>query len=318
MPQSQGTRFTAEPLTFIVRHQLLDGNVEDHVDQGVSIDVAANVDGKETVAAALQLLRPREKLRLRPGKSRAVDPWPGRRRHGRALPDGPDHRRQPDRLDHPAPWAANSRRCWSAPATRPSPRQTDLAAVRAVLPDVEACARETFIAKRNTVKHNRGTDMFEAGNIRFGLEMRRQRNGDGGLALHVLGDVGGSKGKAYVEETELLAFDCFWNNAHYHYGPRNKNHRINWDMTIIDDPLDWTFEQIENRKLGADDRARRLPGDRGRPGPGQDRLGAAGAEEARLRDVRGRRATDRPQGPAAGVHAEPGCRIAYREEGGGL
>jgi hypothetical protein len=115
---------------------------------------------------------------------------------------------------------------------------------------VEACARETFASKRNTVKHNRGTDIFEAGNIRFGLEMRRQRNGDGGLALHVLGDVGGSKGKAYVEETEVLAFDCFWQGAHYHYGPRNKNHRTNWDLTIIDDPLDWTFEQIENRKLG--------------------------------------------------------------------
>ena len=127
---------------------------------------------------------------------------------------------------------------------------TDLASVRGVLPDVEACARETFISKRNTVKHNRGTDIFEAGNIRFGLEMRRQRNGDGGLALHVLGDVGGSKGKSYVEETELLAFDCFWQGAHYHYGPRNKNHRINWDMTIIDDPLEWTFEQIQNRKLG--------------------------------------------------------------------
>ena len=131
-----------------------------------------------------------------------------------------------------------------------SPRRPTSLRCGRVLPDVEACARETFISKRNTVKHNRGTDIFEAGNIRFGLEMRRQRNGDGGLALHVLGDVGGSKGKAYVEETELLAFDCFWQGAHYHYGPRNKNHRINWDMTIIDDPLEWTFEQIQNRKLG--------------------------------------------------------------------
>ena len=35
MPQSQGIRFTAEPLTFTVRHQLWDANVEDHSDQGV-------------------------------------------------------------------------------------------------------------------------------------------------------------------------------------------------------------------------------------------------------------------------------------------
>ena len=48
MPQSQGNRFTADPLTFVVRHQLWDGNVEDHTDQGVSIDVAADVDGKHT------------------------------------------------------------------------------------------------------------------------------------------------------------------------------------------------------------------------------------------------------------------------------
>jgi hypothetical protein len=80
--------------------------------------------------------------------------------------------------------------------------------------------------------------------------MRRLKNGDGGLAVHVLADVGGSKGRAYVEETELLAFDCFWQNPHYHYGPRNKNHRNNWDLTVIDDPLEWTFEQFGNRKLG--------------------------------------------------------------------
>jgi len=81
--------------------------------------------------------------------------------------------------------------------------------------------------------------------------MRRLKNGDGGLAVHVLADIGGSKGKSYVEETELLAFDCFWQNPHYHYGPRNKNHRTNWDLTVIDDPLEWTFEQFERGRLGA-------------------------------------------------------------------
>ena len=127
---------------------------------------------------------------------------------------------------------------------------TDLAEVGRLLPEVEACARELFAAKRNTVKHNRGTDIFEAGNIRFGLEMRRQAGGDGGLAVHVLADIGGSTGRVYVEETELLAFDCFWQAPHYHYGPRNKNHRIFWDKTLVDDPLGWVFDQFENRKLG--------------------------------------------------------------------
>src|SRR5438128_2605121 len=45
---SQRTRFTAGPLTFIVKHELWDGNIHDHADQGVSIDVAADVAGKET------------------------------------------------------------------------------------------------------------------------------------------------------------------------------------------------------------------------------------------------------------------------------
>jgi len=120
-----------------------------------------------------------------------------------------------------------------------------------VLPDVEACARELRATKRNTVKHNRGTHIFEAGNIRFGLEMRRLPLGDGGLAIHVLADIGGTPGKKYTEETELLAFDHFWNGAHYHYGPRNKNHRIYWDRTLVEDPLAWTLEQFEKGKLPA-------------------------------------------------------------------
>ncbi|MGH7030725.1 MAG: DUF7700 domain-containing protein, partial [Stellaceae bacterium] len=128
---------------------------------------------------------------------------------------------------------------------------TDLAEVQHILPEVEACASGLFAAKRNTVKHNRGTHLFEAGNIRFGLEMRRQAMGDGGLAVHVLTDVGGSTGKPFVEETEILAFDCFWQFPHYHYGPRNKNHRIFWDKTLVEDPLGWVFDQLENRKLGA-------------------------------------------------------------------
>ena len=97
---------------------------------------------------------------------------------------------------------------------------------------------------------DRGTHIFPAGNIKFGLEMRRLPVGDGGLAIHVLADLAGSTESSYVEETEILAFDCFWDGPHYHYGPRNKNHRIYWDRTLVEDPLAWVFEQFENRKLG--------------------------------------------------------------------
>jgi hypothetical protein len=41
-------KFTADPLTFVVRHELWDENIQDHADQGVSIDVTAQVGGKDT------------------------------------------------------------------------------------------------------------------------------------------------------------------------------------------------------------------------------------------------------------------------------
>ena len=43
-----------------------------------------------------------------------------------------------------------------------------------------------------------GTHVFAAGNIKFGLEMRRLPVGDGGLAVHVLADLAGSTENSYV------------------------------------------------------------------------------------------------------------------------
>ncbi len=94
-----------------------------------------------------------------------------------------------------------------------------------------------------------GTDIFDAGILGLGLKC-----GGGGKTAawpSTLTDIGGLTGRAYVEETEILAFDCFWQFPHYHDGPRNKNHRIFSDKTLVEDPLGWVFEQFENRKLGA-------------------------------------------------------------------
>jgi hypothetical protein len=100
------------------------------------------------------------------------------------------------------------------------------------------------IHKRRTVRHNRGTDVIEAGNIRFGLEMRVAGQGDGGMAIHVLGDIAG-------QEVELLAFDCFRIYPHYHYGPRYKNERIYLDKTLVPDPFKWALDQFKTGKLPA-------------------------------------------------------------------
>jgi hypothetical protein len=250
MPQSQGTRFTANSLTFIVRHQLWDANVEDHSDQGASIEVAADVGGKETVLLRFNCFDLERSYVYGPESPALATPG----RVGGGM--GVHCRMDPVTDGNPIGWTVRT-----LDAKLPNmlqragypdiARAADMDEVRHVLPEVEECARALYATKRNTVKHNRGTHIFEAGNIRFGFEMRRLPMGDGGLAVHVLADIGGTPGKSYVEETEILAFDCFWNGPHYHYGPRNKNHRIYWDTTLVEDPLGWVFEQFENRKLGA-------------------------------------------------------------------
>ena len=79
---------------------------------------------------------------------------------------------------------------------------------------------------------------------RIGLEYRilPQANTEG-LAIHVLSDVAG-------QNVELLAFDCFINGPHYHYGPRNQDIRIYWDTTTSGETLRWTPGPVLRRKHG--------------------------------------------------------------------
>jgi hypothetical protein len=48
------------------------------------------------------------------------------------------------------------------------------------------------------------------------------------MSIHLLADVAD-------QEIELIAFDCFRVNPHYHYGPRHKNERIFLDTTLVPD-----------------------------------------------------------------------------------
>jgi hypothetical protein len=255
---SQATRFTTDPLTFIVRHELWDGNIEDHADQGVSIDVAADVGGRETAMLRFNCFDIEKNYIYGPKNPDLKIASPIMLGDVERTSNGMGQRFQMDPTTDGSPigWTietlgAKLPKMLDRAGYKAVAEKTDMQALQRLLPEVEHCAWALAGGRRNTVKHNRGTDIFEAGNIRFGLEMRRLPVGDGGLAIHVLGDVGGSTRESYVEETELLAFDCFWNGAHYHYGARNKNHRIYRDMTLVDRPLEWCFEQLENRKIAA-------------------------------------------------------------------
>ncbi len=109
------------------------------------------------------------------------------------------------------------------------------------LDDVESTARKMAREQRRTVTHNRGDEVIEVGNIRFGMEFR-ELTSDRGVAIHVLSDVVG-------QEVELLAFDCFEVSPHYHYGPRNKDIRMYWDTTLAPDTLRWTLDQFKAGNL---------------------------------------------------------------------
>ncbi len=232
MQQAARTKIEAGAVTFVVQHELWDGNLQDHSDQGVVILVEAN----DTTLLRFNCFDDE-----------------------RSYIYGPEGKNKLCRMDptvdgNPIRWSVGQIRTNLA-AMLTEAGYEDVAnsvnadEVNAVLGELEATAREVYATGRNTVKHNRGHDIFEAGNIRFGLEVRKQAGGDGGLAIHVLADLAGTPGRAYTEETELLAFDCFRDAPHYHYGPRNKNHRIFWDRTLVPDTLEWTLNRFKNKDL---------------------------------------------------------------------
>jgi hypothetical protein len=122
-------------------------------------------------------------------------------------------------------------------------RRLDMGLVTRKVDQVEAAAREMDAKQHNYTRHNRGNPVIQAGNIRFGLEMRTV-GPDGGPAIHLLADVAD-------QEIELIAFDCFRINPHYHYGPRYRNERIFLDTTLVDDSLEWVLDQFKSGKLRA-------------------------------------------------------------------
>ena len=236
MQQHNREKFEAGAVSFIVQHELWDGNIQDHSDQGVAILVQGEAGGNDTTLLRFNCFD--------------IE---------RSYVYGPEGKNKLFRMDptvdgNPIGWSITQIRdmlpaMLTAAGYEDIANSVDTSKVAGVLGDLDAKARELFATGRNTVKHNRGHDMFEAGNFRFGLEMRKQAGGDGGLAIHVLSDLAGTPGRTYMEETEMLAFDCFRIDPHYHYGPRNKNHRIFWDKTLVTDTLEWTLEQFRTGRL---------------------------------------------------------------------
>ena len=115
------------------------------------------------------------------------------------------------------------------------------------LDELESTARNMSLEGRRTVHHLMPEmldgDKIEVGNLKFGLEYRHlPQINDEGMAIHVLTDIAG-------QEVEVLAFDCFEKGPHYHYGPRNQDVRIYWDVTTSGETLRWTLDQFKAGKI---------------------------------------------------------------------
>ena len=230
MERKDGTVVSAGPVDFLLRYR-----AEIMDDQGLSLQVYAKVDDKDT-----------EILRFD-----CFDQAP----HYHYGPENFNIRLYLDKTTagNPVSWTLDNIRN-NLPAMVRRAGYEELAddlesnpVPEATLDELETTSRRIALEDRRTVLHTmremEDGDMFEAGNVRFGLEFRHIPSvSNGGVAIHVLADIAD-------QEVEILAFDCFKDAPHYHYGPRNQDVRIYWDVTTSGDTLRWTLDQFKTGKL---------------------------------------------------------------------
>jgi hypothetical protein len=105
--------------------------------------------------------------------------------------------------------------------------QLDEGELTAALPTVEKAMRDSIPATRPGL---------EASGLRFAVEYRTTRT-DRGPSLQILGEVDG-------KSVQLLRFDCFEHEPHFHYDPDGKNNRIFLNTARVSDPIAWTMEYL--------------------------------------------------------------------------
>ena len=83
---------------------------------------------------------------------------------------------------------------------------------------------------------DKGSFVYKAGPLDITLEYRALM-ADQGVCAQVFASVDG-------KDTEILRFDCFDQNPHYHYGPENHNLRLFLDKTTCGNPFGWTMDNL--------------------------------------------------------------------------
>jgi hypothetical protein len=105
--------------------------------------------------------------------------------------------------------------------------ELDEAALTAALPTVEKALRDSIPAEMSALA---------ASGLCFTVEYRNTST-DRGPSLQVLGDVDGKR-------TQLLRFDCFEHEPHFHYDPDGKNNRIFLNTARVSDPIAWSMNYL--------------------------------------------------------------------------
>ena len=106
--------------------------------------------------------------------------------------------------------------------------QVDEGVLTAALPTVEKALRDSIPVERPGL---------EASGLRFAVAYRSGST-DRGPSLQILGDVEG-------KPVQLLRFDCFEHEPHFHYDPEGKNNRIFLNTVRVSDPIAWTMDYLQ-------------------------------------------------------------------------
>jgi hypothetical protein len=83
------------------------------------------------------------------------------------------------------------------------------------------------------------TVYIPAGMLRFGIEYRRLQN-DQGICIHVFGGPDD-------QQDEVLRFDCFERQPHYHYAWSKHDQYVPLDTAAEGDPVQWTLARLRTR-----------------------------------------------------------------------
>lgn len=105
--------------------------------------------------------------------------------------------------------------------------QLDESVLSAALPTVEKALRDSIPAS---------TPNMAASGLCFAVDYRTTKT-DRGPSLQILGEVDG-------QTVQLLRFDCFEQEPHFHYDPQGKNNRIFLNTPRVDDPIAWTIQYL--------------------------------------------------------------------------